>query len=77
MVAMKRTDQMLVMIRPIGKIRIDMPGTTKGASEATTRVWIGGMTLDWVGTSCLANTPFTKVASLEEREVLTEVPVDV
>lgn len=53
------------------------PGTTNCSPLATTRVWIGGATLDFVGTSCLAKTPFTKVASSEEREVLTAAPVEV
>ncbi len=54
---------------------IFIPGTTNGDSEATTRVWIGGTTLDFVGMSVCAKTPETKVASSDERVVLTLLPI--
>jgi hypothetical protein len=60
------------MTPPIGKIKMLRPGRTKGASEATTRVWMGDWTVDLVVVvAAFANTPFTNVASLLEREVLT------
>ena len=66
------------MTPPMGKIRMLRPGSTKGASEATTRVWIGACTtLLLVVVAAFANTPDTKVASLLEREVLTIWPVAV
>lgn len=74
--AMKRTAQTPVMMPPIGKIRIFRPGTTKGALDATTRVWIGDDTADAVVVvAALAKTPLTNVASLLEREVLTVWPL--
>ena len=46
-----------------------------GAPDATTRVWIGGETCDFVGTTWSAKTPLTKVASWEERVVFTAWPL--
>lgn len=71
----KRTVQILVMINPIGTIKMFKPGTTNGASDATTRVWMGGITWDFVTVTWAAKTPETKVASSEEREVFTFAPV--
>ncbi len=75
MVAINKTVQMPVIIPPIGKIRMFNPGTTNGAPDATTRVWIGGCKRDFVGVTTAAKTPDTKVASLEERVVFTISPV--
>lgn len=64
-------------MRPIGKIRIFIPGTTKGSSDAVTRVCIGFCTearlpvVEGVG----PKTPFTKVASLEESVVFWRTPL--
>ena len=71
MVAINKTVQMPVMIAPIGKIKIFNPGTTKGEPDATTRVWIGGWTRDFVGVTTAAKTPLTKVAWSFERFVFT------
>lgn len=62
-VALNSTAQTPVMMAPIGNIKIWRPGTTNGAPDATTRVWIGGETSDFVGTTWVAKTPLTKVAS--------------
>ena len=70
-VAANNTVQIPVMIPPMGKIRMWRPGTTNGAPDATTRVWIGGETWLFVGTTWVAKTPETNVASLEESVVLT------
>ncbi len=66
--------QILVITKPIGKIRILSPGTTKGSFPVTTSVWIGGCRRDCVGVTWAAKTPFTKVAWSDEREVLTFAP---
>ena len=51
-------------------------GSTKTASEATTRVWIGACTAVLVTfVAAFEKTPETKVASLFDKEVLTVCPV--
>lgn len=75
MVPRKRTVQIPVMTPPIGKIKMLRPGTTNGAPDATTKVWIGASTAAFVTETCAANTPDTKVASSEDRDVLTVAPV--
>lgn len=59
--AKNRMAQVPVMIPPIGKIRMCVPGRTKAAPEATTRVWIGGSAADNVVTvvAAFAKTPVT------------------
>jgi hypothetical protein len=74
-VAINKTVQMPVMMAPMGKIKMFRPGTTKGEPDATTRVWIGGWSRDLVGVTTAAKTPDTKVASSEERVVLTVCPL--
>jgi hypothetical protein len=74
-VAANKMAQIPVIIPPMGKIRMWRPGKTNGAPDATTRVWIGGETWLFVGTTWVAKTPETKVASWEERLVLTVWPV--
>ncbi len=74
-VAQKRIVQIPVMIPPMGKIMMVIPGTTNGEAEATTSVWRGGDTSDLVGVTWAANTPDTNVASSLVREVLTLAPV--
>jgi hypothetical protein len=60
MVAIKRTAQTPVMTAPIGAIRILRPGSTNGALEATTRVWMGDCTADLVTVvAAFAKTPLT------------------
>ena len=73
-VAMNRAAQTPVIIAPMGKIRMLSPGTTNGEPDATTRVWIGGWSRDFVGVTTAANTPETKVAASLERVVLTVWP---
>jgi hypothetical protein len=43
-VPMNRTVQTLVMISPMGMMRIVWPGRTNGDADATTSVWMGGET---------------------------------
>ena len=75
MVAINKRVQTPVMIPPIGKIMMFNPGTTNGEPDATTRVWIGGWTRDFVGVTTAAKTPDTKVAWSLERVVFTNSPV--
>lgn len=73
-VAESSTAQTPVMMPPIGKMRILVPGRTNGASEATTRVWMGAVA--WKAlVAVTAKTPVTKEASPVLRVVLTAVPV--
>lgn len=51
------------------------PGTTNGALDATTRVWIGDETAVLETVAVCAKTPETKVASPDARVVLTCDPV--
>jgi hypothetical protein len=76
-VPMNRTVQTLVMISPIGMMRIVWPGRTNGDADATTSVWMGGETWDFVGATSWAKTPDTKVAWLDARVVLTVLPAAV
>ena len=73
---MNKTVQMPVMIPPMGKMMMLRPGTTNGDPDATTRVWIGGWTCDFDGETDAEKAPETKVASEEERVVLTAAPLE-
>lgn len=73
-VEMRRIAQTPVMMPPIGKIRMWRPGTTKGASEATTSVWMGDCTAVLDTVAAFANTPDTNVASPDARVVFTVSP---
>lgn len=65
-----------VTMPPIGKMMMFNPGTTNAMfGSVTTRVWIGATTWDLVGTTWVAKTPLTKVASEDESVVLTVWPV--
>lgn len=64
------------MIPPIGKIKICRPGNTKGASDATTRVWMGDWTEVLVTVAFCAKTPETKFASPVARVVFTCKPFE-
>ena len=75
-VAISKTAQMQVITPPIGKINRFMPGTTNGASEATTRVWIGGCTTVLLTVASRAKTPETNDASPESRVALTWRPAE-
>lgn len=78
---MSRTAHTPVTMPPMGKIRMWTPGRTNGAPDATTKVWIGGWTVALVTVACLAKTPETKFASVDDSVVLTapvlSVPVRV
>jgi hypothetical protein len=75
-VPINKTVQTPVIMAPIGKMRMLRPGSTNGLEPVTTRVCIGGATTDLVMVvlEVAAKTPLTKVASSEERVVLTVVP---
>lgn len=73
-VPMSKTAQMPVMMPPMGKIRIFMPGTMNGASLATTRVWMGGCTTVLLTVPSRANMPETKEASSDLSVALTWKP---
>jgi hypothetical protein len=78
MVLMKRMLQTPVMIPPTGKMSRPVPGTTKGASDATTKVWMGGSTAALVMVEAwVAKAPATKEASLEVRVVFVIAPDEV
>lgn len=70
----KSTVQVPVITSPIGTMRKLSPGTTNGASLATTKVWIGGSTRTNETMALSENIPVTNVASFELRVVLTLLP---